>query len=195
MIKKIKFGVDVDGTMNNFGEGFNNLYKKYFPDKTPEPVDDWYWYRRMDYNGCDPDEWFDDHKHEICQISQPYQDAIETVNKAYNYIKSLGGDMIVVTFQPTEKSIEETKNWLDRFGVLRDDIVFSRSARQKWDHADIMIDDADKVIKNKPDSKVCIKIKQFWNETRETDFNLNDITGLTLQVVDQAIRLLETRQT
>ena len=32
-INKVSIGIDIDGTINNFGEAYNTLYKKYFPDK------------------------------------------------------------------------------------------------------------------------------------------------------------------
>ena len=50
---KVIIGIDIDGTINDFFNGYNLLYKKYFPDKEIPNAHDWYWYKKLDYNGVE----------------------------------------------------------------------------------------------------------------------------------------------
>jgi hypothetical protein len=194
--KVITIGLDVDGTINNFTEAYNLIYKRYFPDKEPIPADDdWNWFKRMDYNGEDPQKWFNSKKAETFEISQPYPDAVNTINNIYDFIKSYGYTLNIVTNQPTEEAKQAAKTWLDKNGFKYDNIVFVSVSKEKWKYVDIMIDDADKVVGNKPLSKVCIKIEQLWNKNTSGDFNIPDIKSLTINLVRKAFDELKTKNT
>ena len=190
---KVVIGIDIDGTINNFGEAYNLLYQRYFPEKEVFPVDDWYWYKKMDYEGKDAREWFKEKKAEIFDISEPYPGAINTISNIYNFVKSYGFTLNVVTNQPTKESQESAQKWLDKYGIKYDDVIFVDAGKDKWKYADIMVDDSDKVINSKPLSKVCIKIDQLWNTDSQGDINLPDIKGLTIDVVKQAIAKLKNK--
>lgn len=192
---KVVIGIDIDGTINNFSDAYNNLYKTYFPDKEPAINDDWFWYQKMDYNGVKPGEWFRSKKAETFEMSQPYPDAVVTVNNIYDFIKTYGYILNIVTNQPTPESKEAAKKWLEKYGFKYDNIIFVDAAKDKWNHADIMVDDADKVIGTKPLSKICIKIDQPWNTKTEGDINIPSIKGLTIDVVKLAISKLKNNTT
>ena len=192
---KVTIGIDIDGTINNFGDAYNLLYSKYFPDKEVFPVTDWYWYKKMDYEGKDARKWFEEKKAEIFETSQPYPDAIVTINNIYDFVKSYGFTLNIVTNQPTKESQDSAKKWIEKYGVKYDDIIFVDSGKDKWKHVDIMVDDSDKVINSKPLSKVCIKIDQLWNTDSQGDINLPNIKGLTIDVVKQAISMLKNKTT
>ena len=185
--KKVTIGVDIDGTINNFGDAYNTLFKRYFPDNEVFINDDWYWYKKMNYNGKDPQKWFKQKKAETFDISQPYENAVNTINNIYDFIKTHGHTLNIVTNQVTEEAREKAKIWLDHFGFKYDDIIFVNAAKDKWKYADIMIDDADKVLNNKPLSKVSIKIVQLWNEKSVGDFNIPNIGSLTIDITQKAI--------
>lgn len=188
---KVTIGIDIDGTISNFGEAYNALYKKYFPDKEVHPVDEWFWYNKMDYNGEKPNDWFNAKKAEIFDIAQPYPDAIVTINNIYDFVKSQGNDLKIVTNQPTEDSKQAAKIWLEKYGFKYDDIVFVETTRDKWKFADIMVDDAPKVLDTKPLSKVSIKVEQLWNTESFGDFTIPNIKGLTISLVKEAIEKLK----
>lgn len=180
-------GIDVDGTINNFTDAYNILYKQYFPDNEVYEADDWHWYQRMDYNGGDAQKWFKSKKAETFNISQPYPNAVNTINNLYEFVKTYGYTLNIVTNQVTQESRDQAKIWLDKFGFKYDNIIFVDSAKDKWKHVDIMVDDADKVVGTKPLGKVCIKIQQKWNENTEGDFNIPSIKDLTINVMKLAI--------
>lgn len=188
---KVTIGIDIDGTICNFSDAYNTTYEKYFPDKKAEINDDWYWYKKMDYNGEDPDKWFKAKKAEFFEIAQPYPGAVNTINNIYEFIKTYGFTLNIVTFQPTEESKEAAKKWIDKYGFKYDDIIFTKMAKEKWNYVDIMVDDAEKVVKSKPLSKVCVKIEQLWNTNCEGDFNIPNIKGLTIDLVKQAVGKLK----
>ena len=147
---KVVIGVDVDGTINNFADAYNTLYERDFPGKKALPVDNWFWYQNMDYQGADPNKWFKYKKAETFDISQPYTDAVNTINNIYDFIKTYGFNLNIVTNQVTQEAREKCKIWLDHFNFKYDDIVFVDVAKDKWKYVDIMVDDADKVIGSKP---------------------------------------------
>lgn len=190
-IDKVTIGIDIDGTISNFGDAYNKLYKIYFPDKEPLPVDEWFWYTKMDYNGEKPDVWFNAKKAETFDLAQPYPDAVNTIDNIYKFIKTYGFTLKIVTNQPTEESKTAAKIWLDKYGFKYDDIVFVEFTKDKWKYADIMVDDAPKVIETKHLSKVAIKIEQLWNPEVQGDFNIPNIKSLTIDIMKQAIHKLK----
>jgi len=190
---KITIGIDIDGTINNFFDGYNLLYKRYFPDKEIVNItDDWFWYQKMDYNGENGRKWFNEHKAEVFEISQPYSGAVESVNNIYDFAKSYGFTLNIVTNQPTEASQVAAKEWLDKYGFKYDNIIYSETSKDKWKYADIMVDDADKVIGVKPLSKVSIKIDQPYNKA-ESDFTIPNIKSLTIDIIKQAMAKLKNK--
>jgi len=187
----ITIGIDIDGTISNFADAYNSLYKKYFPDKEPNIVDDWFWYTKMDYNGEKPEKWFKDKKAETFDLAQPYLDAVITINNIYDFIKTHGFKLNIVTNQPTIESKESAKIWVDKYGFKYDDIIFVDVARDKWKYADIMLDDAPKVLDTKPLSKISIKVEQLWNTESVGDFTIPNIKGLTINIIKEAIEKLK----
>jgi hypothetical protein len=192
---KVEIGIDIDGTLCNFSDAYNNLYKTYFPDKEPALNDDWYWYQRMDYNGVKPGEWFRSKKAEVFDLAQPYPDAVNTLNNIYDFIKTHGFTLNIVTCQQSKEAKEAAKVWIDKYGFKYDDIIFVDASKDKWKYADIMVDDADKVVGTKPVSKVCIKIDQLWNTATNGDIDIPNIKGLTIDVIQQAISKLKNKTT
>jgi len=189
---KVIIGIDIDGTINDFFNGYNLLYKKYFPDKDINNINnDWYWYKKFDYDGEDARKWFTKHKAESFDISQPYPGAVETINNIYQFAKSYGFTLNVVTNQPTNDSKIAAEKWLQKYGFQYDNLIFSETSKDKWKYADIMVDDADKVIAIKPLSKVAIKINQPHNSNTESDFNIPNIKYLTIDLIKRAISKLK----
>jgi len=186
-IDKVIIGIDIDGTISNFGEAYNTLYKTYFPDKEIHPVDEWFWYTKMDYDGEKAGDWFNNKKAETFDLAQPYPDAMNTIDNIYKFIKTYGFTLKIVTNQPNEESKTAAKIWLEKYKFKYDDIIFVDMARDKWKYADIMVDDAPKVIDTKPLSKVAIKIEQLWNTDNQGDINIPNIKSLTIDVMKQAI--------
>lgn len=190
LINTVVVGVDVDGTINNFSDAYSKVYKKYFPDEEVFINDDWYWYKKMNYGGLNDKEknnWFKNAKAETFDISQPYAGAVNTINNIYDFVKSHGHTLNIVTNQVTQEAKDNVKVWLDSYGFKYDNLIFVDAAKDKWKHADIMVDDADKVMNNKPLSKVGIKIEQLWNTESSGDINIQNIKALTINIMQTAI--------
>jgi hypothetical protein len=168
---KAVIGVDIDGTINNVNDVYNMLNKQYFPDgKIPRKVD-------------------------VFDLSQPYSNAVVTMNNIYDFIKTYGFKLIYVTNQPSKESEIAAEAWLNRFGFKFDEIIFVKEAKEKWNYVDIMVDDSEKVIGTKPLSKVSIKVNQKWNENVNGDINISNIAGLTITVMKDAILKLKNKTT
>ena len=137
----------------------------------------------------------DTHTSDAFTTYQPYPDAVNTINNIYEYIHSQGFILNIVTTQPTSEAQASAKEWIDRNGFKYDNIVYAISSSDKWKYADIMVDDSHKVIGNKPLGKVGIKIINEWNTETEGDFNIPNISSLTINLVKQAIDKLENSTT
>lgn len=192
---KLTIGIDIDGTINNFVEGYNNLYKKHFPDNEISSTDDWYWYKNMNYNGEDPKKWFDLKKSETFDLSQPYPNAVNIVNNIYDMLKSQGFNLNIVTYQPTNDSKDAAKKWLDRFGFKYDQLICVDSSKDKWKYVDILVDDSSDVIGSKPLSKVSIKIERPYNSDVDGDFNILNIENLNIDLMKKAISKVKNKTT
>lgn len=189
-IDGIIIGVDIDGTISNFVDAYNKTYKMYFPDNEVYDADDWYWYQKMDYGDEDANKWFREKKAETFNIAQTYPDAVNTINNLYDFAKNQGYILKIVTNQPNQEARYAAIIWLDEKGFKYDDVVFVDSAKDKWKYCDIMIDDADQVIGNKPLSKVAIKIEQPWNSA-DADFSIPNIKHLTINLIQRAVDKLK----
>jgi len=181
-------GVDLDGVLNYFTESFNVIYKKYFPDNIIVParnIDEWYWYRGLEYDGENADDWFNKHKAETWEVSKPYDGVIEAMKDTYDYTQHNGILLRIVSNQPDENSKKEAVRWLNRYGIKYDDIAFVKRSKDKWDNADVMVDDSPSVLESKPSDKIGIKVIQKWNLHVRSDFNIADIRMLP-EIVDDA---------
>ncbi|MCK9417375.1 hypothetical protein M0Q97_12115 [Candidatus Dojkabacteria bacterium] len=168
---KVVVGVDIDGTINNVNDVYNMLNKQHFPDgKIP-------------------------HKADVFDLSLPYSNAVVSVNNIYDFIKTYGFKLKIVTCQPSKESEIAAEAWLNRFGFKFDEIIFVKDAKEKWNYVDIMIDDSEKVIGTKPLSKVSIKINQKGNENINGDINILNISELTITVMKDAISKLKNKNT
>lgn len=135
------------------------------------------------------------HKAEMYDLSLPYSNAVVTVNNIYDFIKTYGFELKIVTCQPSKESEIAAEAWLNRFGFEFDEIVFVENDKEKWNYADIMVDDSEKVIGTKPLSKVSIKINQEWNENINGDINIPNISDLTINIMKDAILKLKNKTT
>jgi len=189
-VNSVIIGIDIDGTISNFEEAYNKTYKKYFPNNEVYPADEWFWYKKMDYEGADVGKWFRNIKAETFENAQPYPGAVNTVNNIYDFAKNKGYTMNIVTNQPTQEARYAATFWLNDHGFKYDDITFVDDAKDKWKFADIMVDDAEQVLGSKPIGKVAIKIEQLWNTSIEGDINIPNIKALTISVMEKAISKL-----
>lgn len=186
-------GVDLDGVLNNFAEGFNDIYLKCFPGRKVVPVnkiDDWYWYHSLEYNGQEPYEWMENHRYEMWKISKPYPGAVYAMKEIFKYTQDNGIMLRIVTCQPGQDAPRGAIDWLSKYGIRYDDIAFVPRSVDKWDQADVQVDDSPYVIRRKPHDKVSIKIIQKWNLSDDADFEISDIALLSPELVEEAFKKL-----
>ena len=191
--ENIILGVDIDGVQNNFIDGFFDVYQKYFPDKEfNRDVVEWDFHLDLDLDGADPDEYFVNTKAEVFQYSEPYSGVLETMEKIYGWCVDNNITMKIVTSQPTEDSKQGAIEWLAKYNIPYDDIVFSRSS-QKFEHCNILIDDSESVLNSKPENKVSIKVNRNWNKGVQSDFEVAELKEVTIQLLNESLDLLHSR--
>jgi len=194
-IEEMILGVDLDGVLNDFIEGFNVVYHKSFPDNYFVPsdeIDEWFWYQKLDYDGEAPDKWFFGHKAETWYYSKPYPGAIKTMRNLYEYTQDEGIILRIVTSQMTPEAEKASIKWLMKYGIKYDDISFTYRSKDKWDNADVLIDDSPSVLKAKPDNKVSIKVNMKYNIDVNSDFKISKIGLLSPELVHKAFKKLKS---
>jgi hypothetical protein len=160
----IVLGVDVDGVQNDFVNGYFDVYAKNFPDKKfDRNVDDWFFYEKVDLDGKDPLEYFLKTRAEGFEYSNPYDGAPEAMKRIYKWCKDNNIVLKIITNQPTQQAKENVIEWLKRYNIPYDDLIFAKE-RYKFDNCDILIDDSHLVINEKPNNKVSIKVNRGWNK-------------------------------
>jgi len=192
-------GMDLDGVLNNFIGGFNAVYKKHFPDGSnvidPDKVFDWNWWMEFNYGDQNPFEWFKNQKAETWLYSNPFRGAIETMKTIYTYTQNNGIILIVVTSQMTKEAEKMAVDWLRKHDIKYDDISFVYRSKDKWDHADVMVDDSPYVLNSKPKNRVSIKLNQNYNIGVKADFNVDSIRYLTPYIIKKAFEKYENIRT
>jgi 5'(3')-deoxyribonucleotidase len=187
-------GIDLDGVLNNFTESYNIVYKKYFPEYPVIPyekINDWNYFTKYNYDGYDPYKWFNEHKAEAWLISTPYKGAIETMKNVYKYTQNNGIILRIVTSQPSEESKKEAVKWLTKHEIKYDDISFVWRSKDKWNNADVMVDDSPKVLESKPDDKISIKVMFDYNEDVYADFEISSFNILDADLIETSFEKLK----
>jgi hypothetical protein len=187
-------GVDLDGVLSNFTKSYNIIYKRYFPNNKIVPwqnIDNWDWHFKLDFDGKKPFDWFLEHKAEMWTVATPYDGAIETMDRIYEYTQDNGILLRIVTSQLTREAEEASVKWLNKHHIKYDDIAFTYRSKEKWDNADVLVDDGPPILACKPDNKISIKIIQKYNDGVDGDYNISSIKLLSPELVNEAFRKLE----
>lgn len=193
-LEPMVLGVDLDGVLNSFTESYNEIYKKHFPNYkiTEKETDDWNFFEKYKYDGEDPYKWFLNHKPDMWKISTPYSGAQETMKNIYKLTQNNGILLRIVTMQPGKNSQKESINWLTRHNFKYDDIAFVDYSKQKWDNADVLIDDSPKVLGTKPSDKISIKVMHLYNIDIDADFGIKEIKYLNEDLLAMAFEKFKT---
>lgn len=156
---------DVDGVLRNFVGSVYRVLKYYYPDRVPEeqPIHK-SWYMSNDYPDFDRQEYydliFDVHAEEIFSQADPYDGAIDFLDKLYEIE---GHDLLIRTHQ-NDKTAMVTFDWLLNHGANFDGYFVSKAMDYKNYMNTIIIDD-------KPDNLFYnsngILMDRDWNQDIE----------------------------
>ena len=99
----------------------------------------------------------------------------------------------IIIFSPFEMnlSIQSTLSFLARFGIRLREIHFPTDSLTMWDKCDIMITANPKLIQNKPEDKVCIKINAPYNKETKGTYEFNSMLEVIHDENNTLVKLIE----
>ena len=193
-MKEIIFGFDVDGCLRDFATGLNNVYIKQFPQykNMVEPTaTSWGWFHSYEFEGKEPQDWMIENVEKILALSPVYEGINDIFNMALDEIKKLDGAKLkIITHQMTNPAkIETTRFLYEHLERAKEvDIIFSTGMKDKWNYADIMLDDSPNLLQSKPEDKTTIKVRHEYNKDIGADFTLIKFINLTPEIIREAFK-------
>ena len=179
------WGVDIDGVLRNWTGSFNKIYAEQFPHHRDliKNIDKWDWFRDYDFDDSSANEFLKKNLHRMITEAEIYPGAKEHFEKYYQVIKDLNCNLYIITKQSSETEREATKEWLKKYNITGDKLVIVNDFVHKWKYCDILIDDEIRVLENKPEGKVSIKVNFPYNKKIKTDFSIDKFTDLTVDII------------
>lgn len=199
-MKKIIIGLDVDGVIRDFHTGYNQAFIQHFPEhsnKTIPKPDSWNCFFRYGWNEILAKKWnkevhninlidiekesiywmMNDAAKLIFEKSPIYPGTKNSVNLLKKFCEDNNFELTILSHQ-VGKGLGYTVNWLSKHGIYLNSYKFVKTAEDKWNHCDIMIDDAPKVLLSKPSDKVSIKIEHLYNQDCDSTFSIEDLNDI-----------------
>ncbi len=82
---------------------------------------------------------------------------------------------IELVSKEANKSIPSTLFFLSKTGCRAENIRFVTNSVNEWDGLDVLITANPDALKNKPNGKISVKIKSYYNEDAKADFELGSL--------------------
>ena len=120
--------------------------------------------------------FFDNHASSIYMAAKPMKDATNGLQK----LRELGHEIILVSYQPTRLSKEYTLDWLQKWNIPYDALVFTNKEDKTIIPADYIIDDNPKFLDMDPAKKVCIDWP--YNRGRDYDYRVKSINDFVNKI-------------
>lgn len=84
-------------------------------------------------------------------------------------------DVMIVSTMEYELSIQSTYFFLSKLGCKIREVYFPSDSTTIWDRCDVLITANPKLLDNKPDGKISVKIVADYNTECESDETYNDV--------------------
>lgn len=123
---------------------------------------------------------------EICGHADQLSDGL--INHFNNFLMTMkDGEehKIELVSKEADKSIPSTFFFLSKTGCRAENIRFVTNSVNEWDGLDILITANPDALKNKPNGKISVKIKSYYNEDAKADFELGSLLEF---IKDESIR-------
>ena len=120
--------------------------------------------------------FFDLNAKEVYMDAKPMKDATNGLAQ----LRAMGHEIILVSYQPTRVSKEYTLDWLQKWNIPYDALVFTNNEDKTIIPADYIIDDNPKFLDMDPAKKVCIDWP--YNRGRNYDFRVKSINEFASKI-------------
>lgn len=170
----MKLKVDIDNVIRDMGSRMIKIYNNRFGTSyTKEDIIDYdvdIAFPLLKNEGIDAKNFFFKfHSFDVFHNAKVMEGALEGLELA----RSIGHEIILVSYQPTSKNKEDTLAWLEKNNIPFDALVFTNKEDKNIIPADYIIDDCPKFLDNDSAKTVCIDWK--YNRGRNYDYRVKSI--------------------
>ena len=120
--------------------------------------------------------FFDTYADMVYKNAKPMKDATNGLAR----LRAMGHEIILVSYQPTRESKEYTLDWLQRWNIPYDALVFTNKEDKTIIPADYIIDDNPKFLDMDSAKKVCIDWP--YNRGRNYDYRVKSINDFASKI-------------
>jgi hypothetical protein len=189
------WGVDIDGVLRDWATSFNNEYVKQFPEFKDciTPMTSWDWFDKYHWKDVPSREWLRENNSKILENAAMYFGVKEIFDLlgycAYRYDYKLK----IITRQPCERDFNITKEWLLKKELFADEVINVQDFSGKWEHADVMIEDAPQVLDVKPERCISIKVNYVYNQESLSDFSINSFSEMNEDFIRKIVDIYKSK--
>lgn len=123
--------------------------------------------------------FFDTHAKAVYMDAKPMKNATNGLNR----LRELGHEIILVSYQPSRESKEYTLDWLQKWNIPYDALVFTNKEDKTIIPADFIIDDNPKFLDMDSAKKVCID--WVYNRGRNYDYRVKSINEFVSKMSEE----------
>lgn len=189
----ITIGIDIDGVLRQYGESVNRVYAEVFPHHKDLIIDNksmWDFFGLYDFDSMGQTKFFKKYDEKIFLEADTYLGTKEHLDWLVDQSHKLRMLPMVITRQITRENEVNALIWLKLNKLYHEHFICVNHFKEKWDYADIMIDDSADLLETKPKGKVSIKVNYGYNNGVASDFNVNAFTEIDLHMLQEAKRLV-----
>lgn len=171
----MRIKIDIDNVIRDMSGEMVSLYNSFYKNKLKRKYtkDDIFDYDvNISFPLCENKArtfFFDLNAKEVYMDAKPMKDATNGLAQ----LRAMGHEIILVSYQPTRASKEYTLDWLQKWNIPYDALVFTNKEDKTIIPADYIIDDNPKFLDMDSAKKVCIDWK--YNRGRTYDFRVKSI--------------------
>jgi len=185
----MKIGIDVDGVLRDFCQGFESVLKKHYPHYLPKDytgINNWKLSDNFEATKPELQKiYWDEFTKEIMGESPAFEENVEQMKRLIQYAHEPEGTSdityVCVTSQKPH-SRHHTLSWLGNHG-LNFDTVYFRKGWKKWMvDVDYLVDDSpnnfENWVRGRGMKEGFILMDRPYNQHIKTDYRVYDIDGI-----------------
>ena len=172
-------GITLNDVIRDFMGQLKYVYAKYYGDDLEEvEITD---FNLLKYFKFDTEKKFNDFLYSeapmeiFAHADQLHNNIGALLNVFIADINDYEEHEIVIMSRDAHKARPSTLFFLSKLGFTGNNIKFFNDTNKMWDNIDILVSANPKVLGNKPEGKISVKINTTYNKEIETDFELDDI--------------------
>ncbi len=197
MKKQLILGLDIDGCIRDFNQGYNETFSKHFPEhssKILEIPNMWNCFFNYGWDEIiskrksiskdlitkkeiekESISWMmNEGSEQIFEHSPIYKGTKESVDLLKDFCENNNIRLKILSHQ-VGNGIKFTLRWLIKHQIFLKEYQFVENAKDKWNYCDVLIDDSPTVLKTKTKNKISIKVEHLYNQECQSNYSIKDL--------------------